>query len=354
MHKLDDFTATGLLFGLNYFKSEKKRNMKIVEVLKGLNSGNRITAWSGHRIIKIDGSSTIHPITELVAEEFRKAKRGATEITLGISGTGGGFKKFCRGETDISNASRPILKKEIDACRETGIKYIELPVAYDGIAVVVNAKNENVMAMTAADLKKIWEPIAEKEVTRWNHVKRMWPETPLKLYAPGVSSGTFDYFTEAIVGKSGSSRNDFTASVDHNALVQGIAADKDALRFLGYAYYAENRKKLGVVLIDGGNGFLYPSEETVMEGRYHPLSRPIFIYVNKRSVERPEVKKFVEFYLRNASKLARQVKCIPLPDRAYKLAAERFAKGVAGTVFGGEMRVAMKVEELLKLPWSAG
>ena len=323
--------------------------MKGIEALKKFISGT-VDLDSHKVVIDIYGSSTVYPITKLATEEFRKAKRGATEITLGISGTGGGFKKFCRGETDISNTSRPILKKEIDACREAGIKYIELPVAYDGIAVVVNAKNENVMAMTAADLKKIWEPIAEKEVTRWNNVKRMWPETPLKLYAPGVSSGTFDYFTEAIVGKSGSSRNDFTASVDHNALVQGIAEDKDVVGFLGYAYFSKNKDKLAVVLIDGGNGFLFPSEETVVEGRYQPLSRPVFIYVNKRSAERPGVKEFVEFYLRNAPKLVRRAKYIPLPDRAYNLAAERFAKGVTGTVFGGEVKVAMKMEEFLKLP----
>ena len=325
--------------------------MKSIETIKGFISGNINPGWSRDRIIKIDGSSTVYPITRAIAiaEQFQKAKRGTVKITVGISGTGGGFKKFCRGEIDISNASRPILKKEIDACGEAGIKYVELPIAYDGIAVVVNVKNENVIAMTAADLKKIWEPVAEKKVTRWNHVKPMWPETPLKLYAPGVDSGTFDYFTEAIVGKFGSSRNDFTPNANHNSLVQGITADKDALGFLGYAYYAENKKKLGVVLIDGGNGFLFPSEETVMDGKYQPLSRPAFIYVNKRSAERPEVKEFVEFYFRNASRLVRQANYFPLSDRAYRLTVERFTKGVTGTVFKGEARVGMRIEDLVKL-----
>jgi len=318
--------------------------MKGIETLRGFN------VWSGGVIIKIDGSSTVYPITKLAAEEFQKAKRRTVEITLGISGTDGGFAKFCKGKTDISNASRPIGNKEMEACKESGIKYIELPIAYDGIAVVVNAKNDFITAMTVADLKKIWESSAERKVTRWTHVKPVWPDTPFNLYGPSLDSGTFDYFSQAIVGKSGSIRRDFTAGATDNELVQMIAADKDAFGFFGYAYYAKNKDKLAVVLINGGNGFLFPSEETVIDGKYQPLSRPVFIYVNKRSAERPEVKEFVEFYLRNAPKLVRRAKYIPLPDRAYKLAAERFAKGVTGTVFGGEVKVAMKMEEFLKLP----
>jgi len=304
---------------------------------------------SQEKIIKIDGSSTVYPITEAVAEEFQKHMKGAVKVTVGISGTGGGFKKFSRGETDISDASRPITKKEIDACKEAGIDYIELPVAYDGLAVMVNPKNNWVTSMTVADLKKIWEPEAEGKVSKWNQVNPAWPDTPLKLYGPGVDSGTFDYFTEAIVGKSRSSRGDFTASEDDNVLVQGIASDKGALGFFGYAYYAENPDKLKLLAINGGKGPILPSEKTVMDGTYYPLSRPIFIYINKKSVERPEVKEFVEFYLRNASKLVKEVKYIPLPDKAYKLASERFSKRVTGTVFGGEAKIGMKVEDLLKL-----
>ena len=301
------------------------------------------------KIIKIDGSSTVYPITEAVAEEFQKMKKGAVKVTVGISGTGGGFKKFSRGETDISDASRPIVKKEMDACKEAGIEYIELPVAYDGLAVMVNPKNNWVTSMTVADLKKIWEPAAERKITKWNHVNPAWPDVPLKLYGPGVDSGTFDYFTEAIVGKSRSSRGDFTASEDDNVLVQGIASDRGGLGFFGYAYYAENPDKLKLVAIDGGKGPILPSEKTVMDGTYNPLSRPIFIYVNKKAAARPEVKEFVEFYLKEAPKLVKQVKYIPLPEKAYKLATGRFTKNVTGSVFGGEAKIGLKIEDLLKI-----
>lgn len=307
------------------------------------------TLWSQEKIIKVDGSSTVYPITEAVAEEFQKAKRGAVKVTVGISGTGGGFKKFTRGEIDISNASRPIVRKEIDAAKEKGIEFIELPVAYDGLAVMVHPKNNWITSMTVAELKKIWEPAAEGKILKWNQVRPSWPDLPLKLYGPGVDSGTFDYFTEAIVGKSRASRGDFTASEDDNVLVQGIASDRGGLGFFGYAYYAENPDKLKLVAIDGGRGPILPSEKTVMDGTYAPLSRPIFIYVNKKSAERPEVKEFVEFYLKSASKLVKQVKYIPLPERAYQLALERFSKRITGTVFGGEAKIGMKIEDLLKL-----
>jgi len=332
------------------FRNVVKVSALIMSLLLGtLVPGTSSPVWSQVKTIKIDGSSTVYPITEAVAEEFQKMKKGAVKVTVGISGTGGGFKKFSRGETDISDASRPIVKKEMDACKEIGIEYIELPVAYDGLAVMVNPKNNWVTSMAVAELKKIWEPAAERKITKWNQVNPAWPDTLLKLYGPGVDSGTFDYFTEAIVGKSRSSRGDFTASEDDNVLVQGIASDKGGLGFFGYAYYAENPDKLKLVAIDGGKGSILPSEKTVMDGTYYPLSRPIFIYVNKKSAERPEVKEFVEFYLKNASKLVKEVKYIPLPDRAYKLAAERFSKRVTGTVFGGEAKIGMKVEDLLKL-----
>jgi phosphate transport system substrate-binding protein len=314
-----------------------------------LHIGTPAIVWSQDKIIKVDGSSTVYPITEAVAEEFQKMKKGSVKATVGISGTGGGFKKFSRGEIDISDASRPITKKEMEACKEAGIEFIELPVAYDGLAVLVNPKNNWVTSMTVAELKKIWEPAAERKITKWNQVNPAWPDIPLKLYGPGVDSGTFDYFTEAVVGKSRSSRGDFTASEDDNVLVQGIASDRGGLGFFGYAYYAENPDKLKLVAVDGGKGPILPSEKTVMEGTYHPLSRPIFIYVNKKSAEKAEIREFVEFYLRNASKLVKQVKYIPLPDRAYKLAEGRFAKRIAGTVFGGEAKIGTKIEDLLKL-----
>jgi len=302
------------------------------------------------KLIRIDGSSTVYPITEAVAEEFQKAKRGAVKVTVGISGTGGGFKKFCRGETNMSNASRPILKKEIDVCKQQGIEYIELPVAYDGLVVVVNPKNTWVKSLTVADLKKMWEPAAGGKITKWNHVKAEWPDAPLKLYGAGADSGTFDYFTEAIVGKAKSSRGDFTASEDDNVLVQGIAGDKNALGFFGLAYYEENKNKLKLVpVINPKTGKeVLPTEQTVMDGTYQPLSRPIFIYVSKKAAEKPEVKEFVDYYLKNAAKLVQQVKYVPLPAKAYKLVEERFAKRKTGTLFGGEAEVGVKIEDLLK------
>ena len=308
-------------------------------------------AVAADKLIKIDGSSTVYPITEAVAEEYQKAKRGEVKVTVGISGTGGGFKKFCRGETDISDASRPILKKEIDACNEQKIEYIELPVAYDGLAVIVNPKNTWVSSLTVADLKKMWEPAAQGKVTKWNQVKPEWPDASLKLFGPGADSGTFDYFTEAVVGKSKSSRGDFTASEDDNVLVQGIAGDKNALGYFGLAYYEENKSRLKIVPIvnPATNKEVTPSLQTVMDGTYSPLSRPLFIYINKKSLEKPEVKEFVDYYQKNADTLTRQVKYVPLPANAYKLAQERFAKMKTGSMFGGEEKVGMKIEELLKL-----
>src|SRR5574341_1465128 len=248
------------------------------------------------QIIQIDGSSTVFPITEAVAEEFQKTKKGAVKVTVGIAGTGGGFKKFCRGETDVSDASRPILKQEMDACKGAGIQYIEIPVAYDALTVMVNPKNDWVKALTVPDLKKIWEPAAQGKVTNWNQVRSEWPNAPLKLFGPGDDSGTFDYFTEAIVGKAKSSRGDFTASEDDNVLVQGIANDRNSLGYFGFAYYIENQKKLKAVSIDAGKGSVAPSARTVEDGTYQPLSRPIFIYVSKKSLDKPAVREYVEFY----------------------------------------------------------
>lgn len=300
------------------------------------------------QVIKIDGSSTVFPITEAVAEEFQKAKKGAFKVTVGIAGTGGGFKKFCRGETDISDASRPILKQEMETCKNANIQYIELPVAYDALTVMVNPKNEWVKALAVADLKKMWEPAAQGKVMNWNQVRNEWPNAPLKLFGPGADSGTFDYFTEAIVGKAKSSRGDFTASEDDNVLVQGIANDRNALGYFGFSYYIENQKKLKAVAIDGGKGAVAPSPKTVEDGSYQPLSRPIFIYVSKKSLDKPEVKEFVDFYLKQAAQLVKQVKYVPLPQSAYTTGLEHVKKGKVGTVFGGEPEVGIKIDELLK------
>lgn len=300
------------------------------------------------QIIQIDGSSTVFPITEAVAEEFQKAKKGKVKVTVGIAGTGGGFKKFCRGEIDISDASRPILKQEMEACKASGIEFFELPIAYDALTVIVNPKNEWVTALTVPDLKKMWEPSAQGKVTNWNQVRSEWPNAPLKLFGPGADSGTFDYFTEAVVGKAKSSRGDFTASEDDNVLVQGVANDRNALGYFGFAYYVENQKKLKGVPIDGGKGPVAPSAKTVEDGTYQPLSRPIFIYVSKRAMDKPEIKEFVEFYLKNAPSLVKQVKYVALPQSVYTINAEHLQKGKIGTVFGGEAQVGVKIEDLMK------
>ncbi len=302
------------------------------------------------QIVKVDGSSTVYPITEAVAEEFQKAKKGAMKVTVGISGTGGGFKKFCRGEIDISDASRPILKKEMDDCRAANIQYIELPVAFDALTVVVNLKNMFLKSITVEELKRMWEPAAQKTITKWNQVNPAWPDAPLKLFGPGADSGTFDYFTEAIVGKSKSSRGDFTASEDDNVLVQGVARDINALGYFGYAYYAENKNKLRAVPIveRSGKPAVGPSLESVINGTYQPLARPIFIYINVKSLDKPEVKEFVEFYMRNGAKLSKEVKYVPLPDKAYIINREYIARRKLGTVFGGVAEVGVTIDELLK------
>jgi phosphate transport system substrate-binding protein len=322
------------------------RNYAVAAALLG---GVAATPVATAQVVKVDGSSTVFPVTEAVAEDFQKAKKGATKVTVGISGTGGGFKKFCRGETDISNASRPILKKEMDDCRAAGIEYFELPVAFDALTVVINPKNSFIKTLTVAELKKMWEPGAQGKVTRWNQVNPAWPDAPIKLFGPGADSGTFDYFTEAVVGKSKSSRGDFTASEDDNVLVQGVSRDVNGLGYFGYAYYIENRDKLKAVPIVNEKGQpVEPSMDAVLKGTYSPLARPIFIYVNAKSLGKPEVKEFVEFYMKHGSKLAREVKYVPLPDSAYTTGLDHVQKGKKGTVFGGNPEVGITIEELLK------
>ncbi|MCA3131539.1 MAG: PstS family phosphate ABC transporter substrate-binding protein [Betaproteobacteria bacterium] len=301
--------------------------------------------------IKIDGSSTVFPITEAVAEDFQQSKKGKIRVTVGISGTGGGFKKFCRGETDMSNASRPILAREMEECKRAGIQYVELPVAYDALTVVMNPKNDWIKALTVADLKKMWEPAAQGKVTKWKQVNSAWPDSSLKLFGPGADSGTFDYFTEAVNGRAKSSRGDFTASEDDNVLVQGIARDVNGLGYFGYAYYYENRDKLKAVPIVNPNTgkAVLPGADTVMDGSYQPLARPIFIYINSKSLDRPEIREFVEFYMKNAEALVSEVKYVPLPAKAYAYNLEQASKKVVGSKFGGENKVGLTIEQLMKL-----
>jgi phosphate transport system substrate-binding protein len=305
--------------------------------------------FAQEKIVKVDGSSTVYPITEAVAEEFQKAKKNAIKVTVGISGTGGGFKKFCRGETDISDASRPILKKEMEDCKAAGVEYYELPVAFDALTVVVNPKNSFIKQLTIAEMKKMWEPAAQGKVTRWNQVNPAWPDQPMKLFGPGADSGTFDYFTEAVVGKSKSSRGDFTASEDDNVLVQGVSRDVNGLGYFGFAYYVENKDKLKAVPIVNEKGqAVAPSMEAVEKGSYSPLARPIFIYVNAKSLAKPEVREFTEYYMKNGAQLSKEVKYVPLPAKAYTQAWEHVVNGKKGTVFGGMAEVGITIEELLK------
>jgi phosphate transport system substrate-binding protein len=298
-------------------------------------------------VIEIDGSSTVYPITEAVAEEYQAS--GGARVTVGISGTGGGFKRFCRGETDISDASRPILKEEMVLCAQAGVKYFELPVAYDAITVVVSKDNDFVDHLTVEELKKMWEPAAAGKITSWKQVRDSFPDVPLKLAGAGADSGTFDYFTEAVVGVAKSSRGDYQASEDDNVTVQFVSRDKGALGYFGLAYYEENKDTLRAVPIvaPGGSNGVVPSIATVNDGTYTPLSRPIFIYVKEKSVQRPEVRKFVEFYLKEGGALTREVGFVDLPAAAYELALKNFNEGKLGTGFGGKSEVGLKVEELL-------
>ena len=274
--------------------------------------------------VKVDGSSTVFPITEAVAEEFGKVKEHRrVRVTVGVSGTGGGFKKFLAGETDINDASRPIKQKEIDKAKKNGVKYIELPVAYDGLSVVVNKKNTWVDYLTVAELHKIWKP--GSTVKTWKDIRSNWPDQKIQLYGPGTDSGTFDYFTEVINGKSQVSRSDFTKSEDDNVLVKGVAGDKGSLGYFGFAYYVENKDKLKVVPIKQGNKKpVAPTMTTINNGSYAPLSRPIFIYVNLKSAKKPEVRKFIRFYLKNAKELVKEVGYVPLLDQDYQKHLDKF------------------------------
>jgi phosphate transport system substrate-binding protein len=301
--------------------------------------------------IRIDGSSTVYPIAEAMAEEFQAATHGKYRVTVGISGSGGGFNKFCRGETDISNASRPIKESERAACRAAGIEFIELPVALDALAVVVNPQNDWVDHLTIEELRTMWEPEAQGRITNWRQVRDGFPNRPLTLYGPGVDSGTYDYFTEAVAGREGASRGDFTASEDDNVLVQGIATDPNALGFFGFAYYDENRDKLRPVPISWHGGEpVEPSLEAARDGTYQPLSRPLLIYVSRRAAdEREAVRAFVEFVLDPAwaEEIIEEVGYVPLPDEAYRLALDAFRVRATGTAFAGGAQVGVSIEDLL-------
>jgi len=311
-------------------------------------SGSMVQA-QGRSTISIDGSSTVFPITEAVAEEFQNARRNSVAVVVGISGTGGGFKRFCAGETDISNASRPIKASEMELCRQAGVQYIEVPVAYDALTVVVNPDNDWVTSLGVEDLKTMWEPAAEGQISRWNQVRSEWPNAPINLFGPGADSGTFDYFTEAINGKAQESRGDFTASEDDNVLVQGVLRDRNALGYFGFAYYENNKDRLRAVPIDNGNGPVFPSRAAVENGTYQPLSRPLFIYISTAALRRPEVREFANFYLDNADELSAEVGYVALPAEVYSIVRRNVETGKVGSVFANRETVGVNISDLLRL-----
>jgi phosphate transport system substrate-binding protein len=302
-------------------------------------------------VIRIDGSSTVYPITEAVAEEFQKEH--AARVTIGISGTGGGFKKLCAGEISITGASRPIKASEDQLCATNKVDYVELPIAYDGLAVVVHPSNDWVKSMTVKELKLIWEPAAQQKVVSWDQVHEGWPQRPMHLFGAGVDSGTYDYFTKAVVGAEHSSRGDYTSSEDDNVLVQGVSRDPNGIGFFGLAYFEENRDKLKLVPIDDGEaqngaGAIAPTNMTVSNGTYQPLSRPIFVYVAKSALTQPDVVSLLEYYLDNAPQLVREARYIPLPAGAYTLAHKRLKAGKVGSLFAGNgSKIGVTIESLL-------
>jgi phosphate transport system substrate-binding protein len=284
-----------------------------------------------------------------VAEKFKSSQPGTAEVSVKFSGTSGGFREFCAGKTDISNASRPIQADEMSLCNRYGVRYIELPVAFDALTVVVNQENNWIDSITLKELKKMWEPAAEGKITNWNQIRPEFPNKPLNLFGAGQDSGTFDYFTEAVVGKSGASRKDYVASEDDNTLVQGVSQDPNALGYFGLAYYEQNPQKLKALGIDSGKGAILPSRETVVNSQYQPLARPLFIYVNGEKAQKSRaLQEFVEYYLDNAESIVKEVGYIPLTDEHYHLATVTFFNGEVGTVFGGQSQFDVTLAELLR------
>ena len=324
------------------------QKLAIPALLVGVVSVGMPARAQAQAAIKIDGSSTVFPISEAYAEEFQIQKRGKVRVTVGVSGTGGGFKKFCRGETDIANASRPITAEEMEICRKAGIKYMELPIAFDALTVVINPKNTWAKTLTIAELRKMWEPGAQGRITNWKQIRSGFPDQKLMLFGPGADSGTFDYFTEAVNGKAKASRGDFTASEDDNTLVQGVENNKGALGYFGFAYYAAHKDKMTAVAVDAGKGPVLPSLENVTNATYTPLSRPLFIYVRDTAASRPEIKEFVQF-LMSRGDLVAEVGYLPLPKQAYALSLKHFQDGRVGSVFGGVPKIGITIDQLLAM-----
>ena len=296
----------------------------------------------------IDGSSTVFPISEAMVEDWGESIGDSARLVIGVSGTGGGFKKFCAGDIDINNASRPIKTSEEQKCAEAGIEFIELPVAIDGLTIGVNPDNDFAQCITVDELHTMWSPESEGEIKRWNQIRPEWPDQNLQLYGPGVDSGTFDYFTETINGEAQASRGDFTSSERDNVLVRGIAGDRGSLGYFGYSYFVENRDILKMVAIDSGAGCIFPTDETINDGSYSPLSRPLFIYVSKESWVKQDVKDFVGYYVSyERAGLLRDLGFVAFPEPVHALITDRFKRGLTGSIFGGENPQHGTVEEIL-------
>lgn len=314
--------------------------------LIGFSSAAHAQASRGVFTIIVDGSSTVYPISEAAAGGFQAQTGGRVRVTVGESGTGGGFRKFCRGETHVQNASRPITASEMASCANSGVQYIEVPIGFDALSVVVNPANP-LKEISVADLKKIWQPEAQARITNWKQVGAGYPDLPLTLYGPGTASGTFDYFTEAVVGRAKASRTDYTPSEDDNILVQGVAGDKGAMGYFGMAYYEQNKDKVRALAVNSGKGAVYPTVEAVKAGKYVPLARPVFVYINVAALKTKPVADFVNHYLTNATTYVSKTGYVPLPANAYAVYQQRVAKREVGTAFGGKADIGSSIEEVL-------
>lgn len=299
------------------------------------------------QVIKIDGSSTVYPISLEAKKRYQRRNKNA-EISVEFSGSGGGFRKFCAGETDINDASRPINGTEMEDCAAAGIEYLEVPIAYDAITIVVHPNNDWAETITVEELKKLWRPEAERQITQWNQIRRNWPNRPIKLFGPGLDSGTFDYFTEVIVGKPGASRTDFTDSEDDDELVERISNEPEALGYFGIGYYVKNWEELKAVAVDSGEGPVYPTVDALRSVKYKPLSRPLFLYINTESLQnKPDLQSFVEYYLQDVKNWVPFIGYIPLSDRVYTLSLERFQQRKTGSLYEGQLRPEVALEDLL-------
>ena len=298
--------------------------------------------------ITIDGSSTVYPITQKLLEKFNTMNKANVEVTATFSGTGGGFKKFCAGKTDINNASRPILQDEMEACKQNKISYIELPIGFDALTIVVNQANTWAEDITVSELAKMWGSEAQRKITKWKQVRFSWPDQPLLLFGPGTDSGTYDYFAEAIVGKKKAIRSDYIASEDDEVLAQEVSDNLNALGYFGYAYYLEHQDKLKAVAVDNGNGSIAPTKVAVEQGKYQPLARPLFIYVNAVSAQKnPLMNEFIDFYMKNAQEVVSSTGYVGFGEDSYMKLYRNYHKTKVGTVFGGEAQLNSSIDEIL-------